>query len=260
MQCAHCYAEVPEDSTKCPGCEADVGWRVRRWDGVTYGPFDERSLKLFSREGRIALSDYCQQGPAGAWIPIQQVVGALPPPAPGAPEASTQAAEPSGRGRKFWVIGCIAVVALGLAACVFVVVSAFRQTHAGTAQQHGARCEGNLAALGAALSNYRLDHDDRFPPGTDWGEPLRPYMSDPMVLYCPASSMAEYEFNGKLGGVAAQDVFDATRCVAAYDGPLTQGGSARHPGGNGALYVDGTASMIPQGASSTFTLDPKQQP
>jgi prepilin-type processing-associated H-X9-DG protein len=264
MTCPQCSAEVPHDKTRCPGCEADVGWRVRRWDGVTYGPYDERSLRLFAREGRIALSDYCQQGPEGAWVPIQQVIGAVsfPPPLAEAPAQveGAAAAPASARGRSLWIIGCVVLVLLGLGACAAVLVSAYRQARQLQAQSVGQQCLGNLSALGTAMSLYLADNDGRFPTGVDWEQPLTRHVANPTAFRCPAPPPTRYVFNDRLQGRTKQDVADETACVAAYDGPLAQGGRPRHPSGNGALYVDGHASVVPRGGSLQYTLDPAAHP
>ena len=104
-----------------------------------------------------------------------------------------------------------------------------------------AKCSNNLRQIFLAASNYRDDHNERYPQSLD--ELYEQYIDDVEVFKCPSSANAvpaspsagDYEFNAGLS--------PASRSTEA----VAEDKDGNHPDGVNIMRVGGQVSFQPDG-------------
>ena len=104
-----------------------------------------------------------------------------------------------------------------------------------------AKCSNNLRQIFLAASNYRDDHNERYPQSLD--ELYEQYIDDVEVFKCPSSANAvpaspsagDYEFNASLS--------PASRSTEA----VAEDKDGNHPDGVNIMRVGGQVSFQPDG-------------
>lgn len=136
-------------------------------------------------------------------------------------------------------------------------------------------CMSNLKQIGLGFQQYIQDYDEKFPPLTDWGETVQPYLKSWQIFQCPmdASGSAEkttdYFLNARLSGVAIRQIAKPSLTILAGDGASDQriatlaqlpaswiddknSPAHRHPRGANYAFADGRVKRL---HAQSVTLD-----
>jgi prepilin-type processing-associated H-X9-DG protein len=114
------------------------------------------------------------------------------------------------------------VLIVGLVVIVVALIM-MRTYFRSMAQAHRVACLSNLSQVGQALSMYRTDYDQCFPPGPGWHRGLLPYIggrTENALLLCPAATDIPgygYGLDHVLGGVMEGRISTPTEAVMLAD-------------------------------------------
>ncbi|MGC8834050.1 MAG: hypothetical protein ACP5R4_08340 [Armatimonadota bacterium] len=119
-------------------------------------------------------------------------------------------------------------------------------------------CKANARQIAVAFQLYALNNDGRLPEASNWTDAIRPYLTNPSVLKCPADTEAGHEvsfaMNEKLSGAVMKDIKNGFKTVLLYEtttGKPNQAGTGetipsppRHKDGNVYIMADGTVETF----------------
>ncbi len=124
-------------------------------------------------------------------------------------------------------------------------------------------CQDQLRRLGQAIQMYSSLSEDLLPDPDRWVEQIRPYLSGPPALRCPADATegVSYAMNRNLAGKRRSEIGNPAMTPLLYESSLhtanpADGGESwqtppRHSEGNLVLYLDG--SIRPSEQPPSFT-------
>ncbi|MGQ9699271.1 MAG: hypothetical protein ACUVRO_14925 [Armatimonadota bacterium] len=117
------------------------------------------------------------------------------------------------------------------------------------------QCRANARQIAAAIQLYALQHDGKLPDAANWTDAIRPLLTNPGVLRCPADSQHEVSFamNQNLSGANLRDIKDGYKTVLIYESTTGKPNEAgrgetipsppRHTNGNVYIMADGTVDV-----------------
>ncbi len=183
------------------------------------------------------------------------------------------------RGTAFTLIELLVVITIISILAILVVPTL------GKAKRNALRtnCASNLKQIGTAMKMYLLDHNNVFPPVSDWRQYglvasyYTPYVNNAYSVFrCPAqktylpgvipvstadlmirgtsNEWTSYEFNGFFAYpsnsyvrvATSRDITDPSICAVAYDYPYnTTSEYVPHVGGANVLYADWHVAWLP---------------
>ncbi len=126
-------------------------------------------------------------------------------------------------------------------------------------------CQDQLRRLGQAIQMYSSLSEDLLPDPDRWIEQIRPYLSGPPALHCPADATegVSYAMNRNLAGKKRSEIGNPAMTPLLYESSLHTANPAdrgeswqtptRHADGNMVLYVDGSVRPSEQPPSFTPT-------
>lgn len=158
------------------------------------------------------------------------------------------------------VLGFIFISAI-LAAIMFPVFARARE------KARESVCMSHMQKLGVAMSAYRQNWGDVYPPPGNWNSLLATYAKDPQVFVCPSagSSLPGYAMNAGLSGISGAGVKYPDATVMLFEtapGENKAGGQAllltkpRHMGRCAIGFADGHIMMIEPTRAGALNWDP----
>ena len=119
-------------------------------------------------------------------------------------------------------------------------------------------CKANARQIAMAFQLYALYNNGRLPEASNWTDAIRPYLTNPNALKCPADTEAGHEvsfaMNEKLSGAVVKDIQNGFKTVLLYEtttGKPNQAGTGetipnppRHKDGNVYIMADGTVETF----------------
>ena len=121
------------------------------------------------------------------------------------------------------------------------------------------QCRANARQIAMAIQLYALKNDGKLPDAANWTDAIRPLLTNPGVLKCPADTQSGHEvsfaMNQNLSGALLRDIKDAYKTVLLYEsttGKANESGRGetipsppRHTNGNVYIMADGTVDVKP---------------
>ena len=150
----------------------------------------------------------------------------------------------------------------GLFLAGFVLFSAallYPVTHSPWGPDHRPICLSNVKSLNLGMLMYLQDFDDRFPPASQWGDAVYPYIRNRGLFKCPqATSPYGYAFNKSLDRLFQKMIKDDKASITLFEANATSinafGGKGmlvqepRHDNKNVFGFADGHAAKMPKDA------------
>jgi hypothetical protein len=114
------------------------------------------------------------------------------------------------------IVSGVSLVMLPFLAAMMLPALARAKQRAQTVQ-----CGSNIKALAWAVRMYADDHNNQFPPATNWCDAIRQEVAMPKVFQCPAArsdARCHYAFNARLSGLEEGKVAPETVMIFECEG------------------------------------------